>query len=315
MKGRTSSLLKVSLSLALLAFLLTRVDLQATLAAFREAEARYLLAALALYLVGVPLRAYRWHGLLSALHVVVPVRRLTSLYFVGTFFNNLLPTGVGGDVIRAYELSKDGAGPAVAASTVFADRATGLLVLLAMAMVSTLFGYRLVSPNLVLVIAGVALGSFAGVALLLWDDLWRQVGRRLPGLRQLLARKGITDFYRFLQIYRGRAIVNALLISLIFNVVLIAVNELIALSMGVRVSLWYFLLFIPLISFSLVLPVSVSGLGVRESAYVLLFSQAGVGAPLALAMSLAFYVLNVVTGLIGGVIYALQGLDRQSLPS
>ncbi|MFQ5594464.1 MAG: YbhN family protein, partial [Anaerolineae bacterium] len=303
------------LSLALLAFLLTRVDLQATLAAFREAEARYLLAALALYLVGVPLRAYRWHGLLSALHVVVPVRRLTSLYFVGTFFNNLLPTGVGGDVIRAYELSKDGAGPAVAASTVFADRATGLLVLLAMAMVSTLFGYRLVSPNLVLVIAGVALGSFAGVALLLWDDLWRQVGRRLPGLRQLLARKGITDFYRFLQIYRGRAIVNALLISLIFNVVLIAVNELIALSMGVRVSLWYFLLFIPLISFSLVLPVSVSGLGVRESAYVLLFSQAGVGAPLALAMSLAFYVLNVVTGLIGGVIYALQGLDRQSLPS
>lgn len=315
MKGRTSSLLKVSLSLALLAFLLTRVDLQATLAAFREAEARYLLAALALYLVGVPLRAYRWHGLLSALHVVVPVRRLTSLYFVGTFFNNLLPTGVGGDVIRAYELSKDGAGPAVAASTVFADRATGLLVLLAMAMVSTLFGYRLVSPNLVLVIAGVSMGSFAGVALLLWDDLWRQVGRRLPGLRQLLARKGITDFYRFLQIYRGRAIVNALLISLIFNVVLIAVNELIALSMGVRVSLWYFLLFIPLISFSLVLPVSVSGLGVRESAYVLLFSQAGVGAPLALAMSLAFYVLNVVTGLIGGVIYALQGLDRQSLPS
>lgn len=313
--GGLTSLLKASLSLALLAFLLTRVDVRATVDAFRGAEVRYLLAALALYLAGVPLRAYRWQGLLSALHVSVPLRRLTSLYFVGTFFNNLLPTGVGGDVVRAYELNKDGSGAAVAASTVLADRATGLLVLLAMALVSTLFGYRLVSPNLVLVIAAVSLGSFAGVGVLLWDSLWRKVGRRFPGLRRLLARKGIADFYRFLQTYRGRPIVNALLISLIFNVVLIAVNDLIALSMGVRVSLWYFLLFVPLISFSLVLPISVSGLGVRESAYVLLFGQAGVAAPLALAMSLAFYALNIVTGIIGGVIYALQGFDWWPLSS
>ncbi len=306
--GLRTRLLKAGLSLALLAFLLTRVDLRVTVDAFREAEVRYLLAALVLYLAGVPLRAYRWQGLLSALRVTVPLRRLTSLYFVGTFFNNLLPTGIGGDVVRAYELSKDGAGAAVAASTVLADRATGLLVLLAVALASTVFGYRLVSRNLVLVIAVVCLGSFAGVAVLLWDDLWRQVGRRLPWLRRLLARKGIADFYRFLQTYRGRPVVRALLVSLVFNVVLIAVNYLIALSMGVKISLWYFLLFVPLISFSLVLPVSVSGLGVREGAYVLLFSQAGVAAPLALAMSLAFYVLNIATGLIGGIIYALQGL-------
>lgn len=303
-----TSLLKAGLSLALLAFLLTRVDLRATVDAFQSADLGYLLAALALYLIGVPLRAYRWQGLLSALHVAVPLRRLTSLYFVGTFFNNLLPTGVGGDVIRAYELSQDGAGSAVAAITVLADRATGLLVLLAMALVSTLFGYRLVSQNLVLIIAAVSLGSFAGVMVLLWDNLWQQAGRRLPWLRRLLARKGIADFYRFLQTCRGRPVVNALLISLIFNVMLIAVNDLIALSIGVRVSLWYFLLFVPLISFSLVLPISVSGLGVRESAYVLLFGQAGVAAPLALAMSLAFYVLNIAAGLVGGVIYAAQGL-------
>ena len=307
-----TGLLKAGLSLALLAFLLTRVDLRATVGAFRGAETRYLLAALALYLAGVPLRAYRWQGLLSAIRVSVPLRRLTSLYFVGTFFNNLLPTGVGGDVIRAYELSQDGAGAAAAASTVLADRATGLLVLLAMALVSTVFGYRLISPNLVLVIAVVSLGSFAGVAVVLWDDLWRRVGRRLPWLRRLLDRKGVMDFYRFLQTCRGKPIVRALLISLIFNVVLIAINDLIALSMGVKISLWYYLLFVPLISFSLVLPVSVSGLGVREGAYVLLFGQAGVAAPLALAMSLAFYALNIVTGLVGGVIYAVQGLRWRS---
>ncbi len=304
----STGLLKTALSLGLLVFLLTRVDLRATAEAFTGARWGYLVAALALYLAGVPLRAYRWQGLLLALHVAIPLRRLVSLYFVGTFFNNILPTGVGGDVVRAYELSKDGAGAAAAASTVLVDRAAGLLVLLAIALISTVFSFRMIDLNLALVIAGISLGSFAGVAVLLWDDLWRKVARVLPGARRLLARRGLEAFYRSLQVYRGRAVVQALVLSFVFNVVLIAVNYLIALSMGVNISLWYFLLFIPLISFSLILPVSVSGLGVREGTYVLLFGQAGVAAPLALAMSLAFYALNVATGLIGGVIYAFQGL-------
>jgi len=58
---------------------------------------------------------------------------------------------------------------------------------------------------------------------------------------------------------------------------------------------------------SIVLPISLSGLGVREGGYVYLFAQAGVSAPLALAMSLLFYALNVATGLIGGVLYAFEG--------
>lgn len=310
MKGRTAGLLKAGLSFGLLALLLTKVGLGVTLEAFRGAEARWLLSALALYLIGVPLRAYRWQGLLSALRVTIPLPRLVSLYFVGTFFNNILPSGIGGDVVRAYELTRDGADAAIAASTVLADRATGLLVLLAVALVSAVFGYRLVSPGLTLTIVAISLGSFAAIGLLLWNDLWRAVSRRLPRLRPLLARKGIEDFYRSLHVYRDRSISKALFISLIFNLLLIAVNYLIALSVGAKVPLLYFLLFVPLISFSLVLPISVSGLGVREGAYILLFGQAGVAAPLALAMSLGFFALNVVTGLIGGVIYASQGLGR-----
>lgn len=310
MKGRTAGLLKAGLSFGLLALLLATVGLRGTLEAFRGAEARWLLGALALYLIGVPLRAYRWQSLLSTLHVTVPLPRLVSLYFVGTFFNNVLPSGIGGDVVRAYELTKEGVDTALSASTVLADRATGLLVLLAVALVSAVFGFRLVSPELALTIVAISLGSFAGIGLLLWKDLWRAVSRRLPRLRSLLARKGIEDFYRSLQVYRDRSISRALFISLIFNILLIAVNYLIALSVGVRVSLLYFLLFVPLISFSLILPISLSGLGVREGAYILLFGQAGVAAPLALAMSLGFFALNVITGLIGGVIYASQGLSR-----
>jgi hypothetical protein len=86
-----------------------------------------------------------------------------------------------------------------------------------------------------------------------------------------------------------------------------AMNYLVALALGIRISLFYFLVFIPIISFLLALPISFSGLGVREGGYVLLFGQAGVPPSLAFAMSLCVYAIAVATGLIGGVLYMLEG--------
>jgi len=91
-------------------------------------------------------------------------------------------------------------------------------------------------------------------------------------------------------------------------VLLIVMNYLAALALGVRVSLWYFLLFVPIISFLLVLPVSLSGWGVRQGGYVYLFSQAGVSAQAALTLSLIIQSFQLGMGLIGAVIYALEGI-------
>jgi len=298
-------LLRVAVSASLLAFLLSRVDLLEIATTLARADLALLSAALALYLVGVVLRAYRWQGLMEALEYPATLRRLTVLYFVGTFFSNLLPTGVGGDVVRAFEVARDGAGAASAASSVLVDRATGLLTLLAMALVALIPGYRLVTPEVTAFIVVVCLGTFAGVGLLVVADRWRGWAERLPGVAFLARRRGLRDFYNSFHAYGRPALARALALSLFFNVLLIVVNLLLAWAVGVRVSPWYFVLFVPIISFTLLLPISLSGLGVREGAYVLLFAQAGVPATLALAISLAFYALNVVTGLIGGVMYAL----------
>ena len=85
-------------------------------------------------------------------------------------------------------------------------------------------------------------------------------------------------------------------------------NYLVARAIGVTISVWYFVLFVPIVSVVLMLPVSMSGLGVREGAYVYLFGQAGVSTAQALTMSLLIYALRVVAGLVGGLLYALQGL-------
>jgi len=302
-KQRLLNLLKVCFSLALLALLLKQIGWQQTLETLRGVKFPYLAAAFALYLVGIVVRAYRWQILLSALGMDIPLARLTNLYFVGTFFSSFLPTGIGGDVVRVYELSKQSKRPIESVGTVLLDRATGFLVLFLIALVALLFSYPLIAPNVAAAILLLCLGSWAGLGLILrrdWLERW--------GLLRIMDRiKQLRELYESVTACGLKAIGGALAISFVFNVLLIAVNYLIALSLGVNIPIWYFFLFIPLISFLLVLPISLSGLGVREGGYVYLFAQAGVSAPLALAMSLLFYALNVATGLIGGVLYALEG--------
>jgi hypothetical protein len=302
-KDRLLNLLKVCFSLALLALLLRQVGWQQTLGTLGKARFLYLAAAFVLYLAGIVVRAYRWQVLLNALRMDIPLARLTVLYFVGTFFSNFLPTGIGGDVVRIYELSKQSDRPIESVGTVLLDRATGLLVLFLIALMALAFSYQLIAPNVAAAILLLCLGSWAGLGLVLrrdWLEKW--------GLLRFMARiKQLRELYESIYACGLRAIGGALAISLLFNVLLIAANYLIALSLGVEIPVWYFLLFVPLISFLLVLPISLSGLGVREGGYVYLFAQAGVPAPLALAMSLLFYALNVATGLIGGVLYAFEG--------
>jgi uncharacterized protein (TIRG00374 family) len=302
-KERLLNLLKVCFSLALLALLLKQVGWQQTLETLGKARLSYLAAAFVLYLVGIVIRAYRWQILLSALRMDIPLARLTVLYFVGTFFSNFLPTGIGGDVVRVYELSRQSKRPIESVGTVLLDRATGLLVLFLIALMALPFSYPLIAPNVAAAILLLCLGSWAGLGLVLrrdWLERW--------GLLRIMDKiKQLRELYESVHACGLRAIGGALAISFVFNVLLIAVNYLIALSLGVKIPLWYFLLFIPLISFLLVLPISLSGLGVREGGYIYLFAQAGVSAPLALAMSLLFYALNVAAGLIGGVLYAFEG--------
>jgi len=302
-KDKLLNLLKIGFSLALLALLLRQVGWQQTLETLRRAQFPHLAAAFVLYLVGIVVRAYRWRILLTALNMDIPLAKLTALYFVGTFFNSILPTGIGGDVVRVHELSKQSKRPIESVGTVLLDRATGLLVLFLIALLALPFSHQLIAPNVVAAILLLCLGSWAGLGLVLrqdWLERW--------GLLRIMARiNKLRELYESVYTCGPKAISGALAVSFVFNVLLIAVNYLIALSLGVEIPLWYFLLFIPLISFLLVLPISLSGLGVREGAYVYLFAQAGVSAPLALAMSLLFYALNVATGLIGGVLYAFEG--------
>jgi len=323
-RKRLLDLAKVIVSLILIFLLLREIGLQETLEKLLQVQPGYLLAALVVALLGVVVRAYRWQILLSALEVEVPLGQLIALYFIGFLFTNVLPTGFGGDPIRMYELSRYTHKTAESAGTVLADRFFGLIVLQAMAVVALAFGYQLVEPWMIAFTVLLFVVSLVTVWLLLNRRLWQSLGERLKPLASLDQKQGsvlspalskaegiaegLKRFYESLHGYNIAAVGKTLGVSLVFNISLITMNYLLGLSLGTRISIWYYFLFVPITSIVTLLPVSFAGLGVREGAYVFLFTQAGMPRETALSLSLLVYVVNIFApGLIGGVIYVLKG--------
>src|SRR5262249_20824804 len=101
-------------------------------------------------------------------------------------------------------------------------------------------------------------------------------------------------------------LVVALVLSLAFQALVIAVVFLNARALNLAVPLSAVAVFVPLVSLAGMVPVSVNGLGVREALYILLFGQIGVTAEIAVSLALLYLAVTVVASLPGGVVYALQ---------
>jgi hypothetical protein len=305
MKKRLFNVLKVVVSTGLIIYLLVfQVDLGQLWQVVCQARWAYLIAAMVLMIVGTALRAVRWQALLEALDISVPLRRLVHLYFVGAFFNIFLPSGMGGDAVKMTELARSTGRVPEAIGTTLVDRATGLWVLFVLALLALPFSYALLPEGWTPVIALATLGGVLGGWVAMGTPLipWLGGKLRLPGQEKL------ERFYRSVSQLGYRALGKACTVSLIFDVLLILFNLLIAYGLNVDQPLGIFLLFTPIISFSLALPISIGGLGVREQTYVLLFGSLGVSDTAAAAMGLANYALtNLVVGLLGGVLYAVEG--------
>jgi uncharacterized protein (TIRG00374 family) len=304
--------LKVGISGALLVWLITQIDLTRTLTVLAHARKAGYLVALALFIVSVPIRAYRWKILAEGLGLDVPIKKLTEFYFVGTFFNGVLPTGFGGDAIRAADLAHHTGRAGESLGTVLIDRFLGIIVLLAIGVGTLAFAGRPFERRLAWSLTIVLAIAVVGFWLLRRRKLLTRLARVVPPAPRRLLESPVRALYTGLQGYPSGVLVRASLVSLVFNALWIGVNVLLGWSLGIDASIYHYLLFVPVVSLSLVIP-SVGGLGVRELTYVGLFSLIGVARGTAFALGIMVYAVTVATGLIGGLIL-LANASREYLP-
>lgn len=314
MRKRFWPVFRLFFSLTLLTFVLLSIGLERIGRSLLQAKTGPLLVAFGLSFAGILVRAVRWRALLVALGVHVPLGRLVYLYFAGAFFNTFLPTGFGGDVVRVLELSH-GAQTTAVLGTVVLDRLSGLLVLFGIALVALPFSFDLIPLKLWLTVGGLAAAGLVAGGLILQGRWLRRLGRWLPGPLSLTGEGTLARAYNAVTACGWRAVGTALFISFIFNTLLVLMNYLIARAVGVSLSLTYFLIFVPVLSVTLMLPISVGGLGVREGVAAVLFTQVGVDEALAVAFSLAVYAITRITGLFGGLLFALRSMSGLRQPT
>jgi uncharacterized protein (TIRG00374 family) len=309
LRDKLTTLLKLIISLALILFVFTRVDLAAVAAQLAAAAWPPMLAALVFYLFAIAINAAKWHVLLRAQGIRVPFRDLLQIQFVGFFFNNFLPANVGGDLMRGYTLARYTDRLADAAVSVVVDRIMGLMAYMSTAAFAAFVVVGVTGRSDLVVVEWVAALSLAvvvaGLAVLLSRRL-RGLLSRLFGWRFLAPLaglwQGISDAlnaYRF----RYRALATAFGIALAGILCTTLVNWFLSQALGGLMSLPAILIFNPLIALVLMLPISIGGLGLNQAAYPFFYGLAGIPADHAVAVSVLMQAVIIVGSLPGGLFW------------
>lgn len=303
--------LKVVVSVGLLALLLSRSDVPRVWSYVRTASTAWLAVSLALYLLMVLASAWRWGLLLSAQGVPVPGRTLVGSFLVATFFNNFLPSNIGGDVVRVADTAKAAGSKTLATTIVLADRGLGLLgLVLVAAAAASVAGQGAEAPIPAWMLWG-GLGAAAAAAapalvapralLRLLAPLRRLnpewVGTRLDRLGGALERFGRAKV-ALAACFAGAVGVQALLVGF---------YAAIAHAIGVGISPWHMAVLVPVSFLVQMLPVSVNGFGLREATFSLYFARLGLPIEAALAISLLGAALIMLFSLSGAVVYVIRG--------
>jgi uncharacterized protein (TIRG00374 family) len=304
------TLIRVLVSASLITFILTRVDIREVWTALRSATLWLIVVALLVLFVRILVSAYRWQIMLSTKDIKVSVWLLTNYYLVGGFFNLFLPTVLGGDVVRGYELARSSRRVIDSASTVIMERILGFLALFVMCWACFPFGYHLLAGTSALpIVVATSLAFFAFTAVILNRRIMRGVIALASVIKRWNLQERLTVALGSLHsLAQCRAIlVKAFILSAVYQFAGVVSTYLISEALTLNVPFLYFLIVMPVIWVLMMLPISISGIGVREGAFVLFFTQVGVSEERAVLLSLLFFAVTVIIGLVGGVIFAWGG--------
>ncbi len=311
MKRAALLTLKIGVSLALLTYLFSTTDLRALEDRVRTADLLDLLGAVLFYSAMLALAAWRWRLLLAGLGRTAPMRQLTASYLIATFFNNFLPSNIGGDIVRVRDGSKLTGSTTSSLAVVGIDRILGFGALYLLAAIA--FG---MAPAPVRGLAGaraVLLGLALLFAVLAYVFFRPGTAGRLMEVSRLnsigWARERFETVQGAVHAYRERVgvIWAAAAASLAVQALAVLYYLAVARALGIPLPASAAFLMVPLCTLLQALPVSFNGWGLREGLFALYFSQIGLPRASALAFSLVGAGLMVLLSLSGAVVWMTRG--------
>ena len=308
MKKTLFWILKLCISIGILWYVFSRPDISVhkIVEHIKNIELSRLLIAIVLYIVIVFISCLRWQELLKGQDIRLPFFKTLELNFIGLFFNTFMPSLTGGDVVKAYYVSKHTDQRLEAATTVLIDRIVGMFALLTIGAVASF--YAVSDPQirkpaisivmLFLIIIVLTIGFFN-------KRLMKKISFNVKKERWQKVVISLKRIYSAFYIYRVKKglLVKVFLMSIIMQLMFVLMNYQIALGLGLNVSMKYFFLFIPIIAVISAVPITFAGWGLGESMYKYFFGLVTGACGLAVTMSIIVRLITLILNLFGGIFY------------
>lgn len=293
-------------TLVLLILIYSRVNFTRLMETFSNLNPWYWVAAFALLVFTQVLSSQRWRILAHAVGFEGGLWRYISYFFTGMFFNLALPTSVGGDVVRAWYLAyKSPGGPvqnrrSKAFLTVFSDRFSGVLVLVAIAVLATIFSPKALPIWISLTVYAIGLGAVGSFAFL---PVLARFGRRFPKIKVVLESARLC-------FGQAGVLLSTTAMSIWVQFANVAIMVLAGMGLGMDIPVSYYFVMVPLVTLITMIPISLGGTGLREGATVLMLTPLGIDTDAAVALSLLNFSVYVACGMLGVFFY----LDARTQP-
>jgi len=316
LKKIISVLLRICVSIVLLVLLFkfNKIDIRVLANDIKGADKVFLIVGFVVFVLNYLLGFLRWRMLVRTVEINIPLRKLISSFSGGIFFNVFLPSTIGGDLVRTADLTAHTNKAKQVIATVFLDRLSGYTGLVIVILLAMLLSRDLIHDKVVFSSVTVIIILLISILLVLFNNsIYTSIAKflSLPSAGRI--KEMIKDMHREIHVFRNykKMIIYNLILSCFIQVISALSVYFIGLSLGVSISIFYFLIFLPIIGAITLLPIAIGGLGLREGLYVVYFAKAGVIKQLALAMSLLSLSFTIILGAIGGVIYVLTVHHRR----
>jgi uncharacterized protein (TIRG00374 family) len=301
----TGALTKLVISFGLLLFISSYLDFEKSLHLISGSNIFHIVLAFLILLIQSGFALLRWHRIVIKKGMYIPVSQIARYFWLGLFFNQILPSSIGGDAVRGYCLVRDGQTLGRATLSVLLDRLLGIMGLLSLiVLVAFQFANKINIPEVIWGAAFVFLAMICALFSVLFMDTFTA---KLPNWS---ITKGLTtlsfDARRLLASKHGLIL---LVTSVLIHVLSILVVWVLSRSLMIEVDWTMLAIVVPIATLVMAVPVSIAGWGVREGVMVVGLGYAGVSGEEALALSILYGLMIAIIALPGGLWWAV-GLNR-----
>jgi glycosyltransferase 2 family protein len=309
---KLKTILKIVFSLGLLSYLIYQANPEKILSILSRiwtgGHFNYIVFAIIAFTISILVYAYRWQILLKGYNVKIGLFKLFMFYLIGLFFNNFLPTGIGGDITRIYNLIQEAGDRTIGFASVMIERLLGIMSTLILTLLSLIWLSGSFSTNRVLYINIILLILIILFFYLVFNRKYPDsLAIKVKKIKWLKFGERVDKLFESIRYFQNKKLVflKVILVSLIAQALVIIMHYYCVLALNLDVSLLYLFLVVP-ITFLLTMLPSINGLGVRDGGFVVMLGKKGISTAASLSLSFLAIIVPMIVSIAGAILFVIQ---------